>query len=145
MSPAISPGDHVLMEKFTLLSRKPRRGDIIVFTTKGIAGLASVEIWVKRVAGEPGEHLQLLDSQLYINNVRVTRSNAYGEIACKLPTLPGPPLITNLIVPSNSYFVLGDNSMNSSDSRYWGCVPETNILGRIVFCYWPPQRAGAVR
>ena len=52
---------------------------------------------------------------------------------------------TFLCRPIGSYFVLGDNSINSSDSRYWGTVPRGNIIGRVWICYWPPERAGRVK
>jgi signal peptidase I len=45
-----------------------------------------------------------------------------------------------LVVPKDSFFVLGDNSISSQDSRYWGFVPRKNILGRAMLIYWPPQR-----
>jgi signal peptidase I len=51
----------------------------------------------------------------------------------------------NMLVPSNQYFVLGDNSTQSIDSRYFGCVPAANIIGRAWLCYWPPQRIGLVK
>ncbi len=48
-------------------------------------------------------------------------------------------------VPDNSYFVLGDNSYNSYDSRYWGCVPAANVYGRVSRVYFPLSRAGVPR
>jgi signal peptidase I len=48
-------------------------------------------------------------------------------------------------VPAGRYFVLGDNSTNSLDSRFWGTLPRENIKGRIFFCFWPPARMGAVK
>jgi signal peptidase I len=48
-------------------------------------------------------------------------------------------------VPDHSFFLLGDNSVNSADSRIWGCAPGRNIRGRVAFCYWPPERIGRVK
>lgn len=146
MTPAVSPGDHVLMEGFTLLLRKPRRGDVVVFKTAGIASLPQATLYFKRVAGEPRDRLRISDGKLYINDTHVVLSNAVGTIAYLPP--PGTERMaryTNVSVPDGHYYVLGDNSTNSSDSRFWGCVPAGNILGRVAFCYWPPQRAGGVR
>jgi len=86
MAPAALPGDHVMMEGFTFLAHKPRRGDIVVFKADGIAALAvHGSIFIKRIAGEPGDHLQIFAGKLYINDNRVTLSNAVGEIAYHLP------------------------------------------------------------
>jgi signal peptidase I len=138
MTPAVAAGDHVMMEGMTFLAREPRRADIVVFRTDGIASLPPAQFYVMRVAGEPGDHLRISEGKLLINDKYVALSNALGEIVCALPK-------TELTVPDGSYFVLGDNSTNSLDSRYWGSVPRQNIIGRISFCYWPPYRVGGVR
>src|SRR5262245_36971568 len=59
MAPAISSGDHLMMEGFSYLVRKPRRGDVVVFRTTGIDGAPPNEIYIKRVAGEPGERVRI--------------------------------------------------------------------------------------
>ncbi len=146
MTPAVSAGDHVVMEGFTFLSRQPRRGDIVVFRTDGITSLPPRTFYVKRVAGEPGERVRISGGKLFINEKQVSLSNAVGEIAHDLPPQDQIlPLQTNVTVPSGCYFVLGDNSTNSFDSRFWGTVPRRNIIGRVSYCYWPPQRVGAVK
>jgi signal peptidase I len=146
MTPAVSAGDHVMMEGFSYLFHKPRRGDVVVFRTDGIPMLPPATIYMKRVVGEPGDRLRIAEDGLYINDQQVVLSNAFGKISYQLP--PGPPNsapYTNLTVPAGQYFVLGDNSSNSLDSRYWGCVPAKSILGRISFCYAPAGRFGSVR
>jgi len=146
MAPAVSAGDHVMMEGLSFLLRKPRRGDVVVFKTDDIVGLSPGMSYVKRVAGEPGDRLRITDGKLYINDQHVVLSNASGEITYQLPF--GSPIAaanTDLIVPEGEYFVLGDNSINSLDSRSWGCVPARNISGRIAFCYAPASRIGSVR
>jgi signal peptidase I len=146
MTPTVSPGDHVLMEGLTFLARKPRRGDVAVFKTDGIARLPAATIYVKRIVGEPGDRLRISDGKLYINDKHVALSNAAGEIAYPLPVgAESMASQTDVTVPDGQYYVLGDNSSNSSDSRFWGCVPAKNIMGRIAFCYWPPRKAGVVR
>jgi signal peptidase I len=145
MTPAVSAGDHVMMEGMTYLARKPRRGDIVVFKTDGIASLPPATFYVKRIAGEPGDHLQISDGTLFVNDQQVFLSNAVGRIAYDLPPRPGAfPPKTDVTVPDGCYFVLGDNSTNSFDSRFWGTVPRGNIKGRVLYRYWPPQRTGRV-
>lgn len=145
MAPAVSPGDHVFMEGLSYLGHKPRRGDIVVFRTDGIASLPEDTIYVKRVAGEPGDHLRISDGNLFINEKPVTLSNELGRISYLPSSHFAAPPNTNVTVAAGNYFVLGDNSTNSSDSRYWGSLPAQNVMGRICFCYWPPQRIGFVK
>ncbi len=146
MTPAVSAGDHVVMEGFTFLARKPRRGDIVVFRTDGIPSVPSGTFYVKRVAGEPGEHVRLSDGKLFVNGKQVVLSNALGEIVYDWPPGPaGSSPTTDFTVPEDGYFVLGDNSTDSLDSRFFGSVPRQNVIGRIWFCYWPLLRIGGVK
>ena len=146
MAPAVSVGDHVMMEDMTFQVRKPRHGDIVVFSTDGISSLPPAQFYVKRVAGEPGDHLRISQGMLFINDKHVGLSNAVGKIVYDLPPVAGAiPPKTEVTVPDGCYFVLGDNSANSFDSRFWGSVPRQNIIGRIAFRYWPPKRVGGVR
>jgi signal peptidase I len=146
MTPAVCSGDHVMMEGMTFLARHPLRGEIVVFRTDGIASLPPGQFFIKRVAGEPGDHLRISEGKLFINGKQVTLSNAAGEIVYDLPPgVEGSSPRTDVTVEDDCYFVLGDNSTNSLDSRFWGGLPRGNIVGRILFCYWPPQRAGGVR
>jgi signal peptidase I len=146
MAPAISPGDYLIRERFTFSARKPRRGDIVVFKTDGIAALPPATLYVKRIAGEPRDRLRISDGKLYINDKHVALSNALGEITYLPPAgVERMALQTDVTVPDGHYYVLGDNSTNSFDSRYWGFVPAANMKGRVAFCFSPRQRAGAVK
>jgi signal peptidase I len=143
MSPAVSGGDDIIVEGVTFLSRQPRRGDVVVFKTDGVVPLPSPTFYVKRIAGEPGDRVRISTGKLFINEKQVSLSNAVGEIIYDLP--PGLSVQTDVTVPSGCFFMLGDNSTNSFDSRFWGSVPRGNIIGRASFCYWPPGRIGGVK
>lgn len=146
MTPALSRGDQFIMEGFTFLLRHPRRGDVIVLKTDGIASLRAGGIYIKRVAGLPGDRLRMAGGQLYVNDAHVALKNQAGEI--HYVAVPGARYLTSsadiLAVPDGHHFVLGDNSADSVDSRTWGCVPAKNILGRASFRYWPLARIGGV-
>jgi len=144
MAPAIAAGDHVVMEGFSYLRRPPRRGDIVVFKTDAIPGLGH-ETYVKRIVGLPGEELRIDHDALYVNGERVSIRNKEGEIAYRTPNskfLRTPQ--ETYKIPPGSYFVLGDYAQRSLDSRIWGTLPASAILGRAVWCYWPPARIGHI-
>ena len=80
MTPTLSPGDHVMMEAFTYLSRQPRRGDVVVFRTDGIFPLPPDTLKVMRVSAEPGEHVRISEGKLFVNGKQVLLSNSVGTI-----------------------------------------------------------------
>jgi signal peptidase I len=146
MAPAIQAGDHVVMEHLTYWRHSPQRGDIAVFATDKIPRLGR-QTYVKRLVGLPGETLRLNNGALYVNGERISLRNKAGEINYVfLPSFS--KYLRNakdtVTVPPGCYFVLGDNSERSADSRMWGFVPAASVVGRIVWCYWPIQNAGGV-
>ncbi|HTV42555.1 MAG TPA: signal peptidase I [Candidatus Sulfotelmatobacter sp.] len=144
-APALSTGDHIVSEDFSFHWRNPRRGDIVMFKTDGLR-FANAPLYAKRVIGLPGERVGITNGDVYINGALVVISNAYGSIRyLPIPSMAATDYKDNTLVPSGQYFVLGDNSTKSFDSRYFGCVPITNIIGRAWLCYWPPQRIGLVK
>jgi signal peptidase I len=137
MAPAVRPGDHVYTEGISYLLGKVERGDIIVFKTDTISEIPTPRtIFLMRAAGLPGERVRIEDGRLFINDQPASLKNESGEIRyANMARLANPA--TTLTVPEGHYFVLGDTSTNSSDSRYWGFVPQQAVMGRVFFCYWP--------
>ena len=148
---AIDTGDQVFVDKFSYNFIKPHHGDVFVFRTNDIPGIqGDVEtgqpFYIKRLAGLPGDTLRLDPPRLFINDqpaeqvafgfARVIRAkDSYQGYFPGRDNLSAPD--HPFTVPPHSYFALGDNSYNSYDSRYWGTVPEENLVGRGLFVYWP--------
>ncbi len=150
-------GDHVIVNKFAYHFRNPTRGEVFVFTTKNIAGIRldppqqGSQHYIKRLAGVPGDTLDVRSPELYINGepakepgfrrvidnaVLPAKRGAYAYQGYS-PDSQIPLPITLANGPNREYFAMGDNSYNSSDSRYWGTVPAQNLVGCGSFCYWP--------
>jgi signal peptidase I len=134
--------DRVLANRFIYHFRKPRRGEIIVFKTPPLAQskCGSGGTFVKRLIGLPGETIQEKKGYMYINGrkliepyIKSDRRDTESDILGKV----GPYQI-----PKGMYFFMGDNRIQSCDSREWGPVPRKNIIGGVFAVYWPPQRIG---
>ena len=148
MAPTIEKGDKILMTGF----KKVQRGDVIVFVTDDIPYLtrpgSPPTTYVKRLVGLPGEKLRLTDGSLYVNGERIELTNKNGPIRYSHFQFGARYLVDDteiVTVPDDAYFVLGDNTGQSADSRFFGFVPMKSVLGRAVSCYWPPAHAGPLR
>ena len=149
---AIDTGDQVFVDKISYNFVKPHRSDVFVFRTNHIFGIredpeAGAPFYIKRLAGIPGDTLRIAPPFLYINEKKaeafgfrrvMEAKGSYRGYASGGNYLPQPG--QSFTVPEHSYFALGDNSHNSYDSRYWGPVPEENLVGRGLFVYWPFNR-----
>jgi signal peptidase I len=141
----VDTGDQVFVDKFSYNFVKPHRGDVFVFRTKNISGIAEQgQFYIKRLAGVPGDTLQVEPPKLLVNGKiaegygfeRVMKKkDGYHGYFARGQYLAAPD--RKFDVPQHTYFAMGDNSDNSSDSRYWGAVPERNLVGRGLFVYWP--------
>jgi signal peptidase I len=113
------------------------RGDVVAFETPAAARerCGAGGTYVKRVIGLPGERVTEADGYLSIDGQRLDE-----------PYIPASgrdhePKRT-WRVPAGAYFLLGDNRAQSCDSRVFGAVPKSDVIGRVVFVYWPPSRLG---
>jgi signal peptidase I len=176
----VSAGDHLFVDRLTYNFRKPERGEIVVFETKGIPeegrdryNIPANEFYIKRLIGLGGETLSLAQEyevtgappygasvpvgHLVVNGKPLSASTPHFE---NLYSFSNPPVHTNVLVyhdnqylghamvqnlsPGSEFqvrpdcgFVMGDNTMNSLDSRYWGDFPAQYIIGKSFFVYWP--------
>jgi signal peptidase I len=141
--------------------RDIQRNDIVVFVSVDTPGMYIV----KRIVGLPGDHLRVEGGDLYRNGEKLSESyvihsdppnppNPYSMYRDNFPKYPPPDpegmglpqewVLTmgshiqggEIVVPSDSYFGMGDNRDVSKDSRYWGFIPRANIIGRPMFIYW---------
>ncbi|OED41907.1 signal peptidase I [Chromatiales bacterium (ex Bugula neritina AB1)] len=158
MYPTLKPGDDIVVYKLgygnydlfnfdilnTELYATVRRGDVIVFDFPANPGLS----YIKRVIGLPGDQIKASDGDIFINDSKVPASVTKVEngITYLNESIDGNNYQIahihehkargsnfKVTVRPNSYFVLGDNRYNSNDSRYWGSVPEENLVGKLMF------------
>lgn len=108
------------------------RGDVIVFWYPKDPDKS----YVKRIIGLPGETIELRNGVVFINGEEMREDYLDGEHNQALMSFPPKK------IDEHYYFVMGDNRDNSSDSRYWGLVPEKYIYGKVFFRYWSPSSAG---
>lgn len=136
MSPAILPGDHLLVWRLKSLARV-RRGDLLVFRSTSLQKGDGSLLMIKRLIGLPGETVELNGGSLRVNG-QVT-----AERYIKYPkTFEG-----RYEIPQGCYFFLGDNRSSSHDARYWAMpyVLEKEIIGKAGFRIWPLQHLGFIQ
>jgi len=170
MEDTLLVGDHLLVNKFIYGTqvpfageqryfpvRDPKRGDIIVFewpvdTINENLQWYSRKDFIKRIVAIPGDRVSIKEKQLYVNGEPF---NIDEEVHKSPRTYPGcddigswtrsaservRDCMNETTVPTDSYFVLGDNRDNSRDSRFWGFVPRENIKGLAFIKYWSWDR-----
>lgn len=152
----VQAGDQIFCDRISYAFRQPKAGDVFVFITTGIQRIEMLhpdegsQYYVKRLAGTPGTALQIDPPRLFINGAIPTQpsflrvmseENGYQGYSNECSNGGTAPYLGSpddrFVVPPHSFFALGDNSYNSWDSRYWGIVPEQNVIGRALFVYWP--------
>ena len=132
-------GEYLLTDKIDYRFHQPSRGDVVVFK----APKHEEYDYIKRIVGLPGDQVSIKGGQVLINNEKLDES---GYLDPRTITRAGMYAEEGLIitVPIGSYFVMGDNRNNSSDSRDWGPVPIENIVGKAWVRYWPINQLGVV-
>lgn len=141
MLPQLHDGERLLVNKLVYYKFQSvdwghfERGDIVVFWYPRDPDKS----YVKRIIGLPGETVELKNGIVLINGTALSESYLDTEHNQSLPSFPPKK------VEEHYYFVMGDNRDNSSDSRYWGLVPEKYIYGKAFFRYWKPSEIGFLR
>ncbi len=158
-------GDHLFVDRVSYNFREPRRGDIVVFVTDNLRTVdrrrLSGRYFIKRLVGLPGDTLRLSNRKLYVKRpgeseftvVDEKMHPAFGRLYSGKGGYRGyvhpkreygaqyllTPIDT-FTLEDDQYFMMGDNSANSQDSRYWGPVPRSSIVGRAFLVWWPFTR-----
>jgi signal peptidase I len=135
MTPTLQIGDRIVVDKLSLHMGGVHRGDIIVFhrTEAVLCGRPAESYLVKRVIGLPGDHLSSHGNTVLVDGKPLAEPWLPANDPLETPVKP-------VTVPAGEYYVMGDDRGNSCDSRYWGEVPRSNIVGRVVARYWPLSR-----
>lgn len=144
MLPTLQIQDKILVEKVTpKITSKSNlskfRNNIIVFNVPEQlikAGYETDTALIKRVIGVPGDKVEVKEGNLYLNDVAQDNYIYDKNINYSI----GP-----LIVPEQSFWVMGDNRNNSMDSHIWGFLPYEKIIGRAILRYWPLNKIGPIR
>lgn len=139
-------GDMLLVDRLTLHFFPPKRGESVVFLTQKVPSLRDLDrYYIKRLVAIPGDRVAIFDDQLWINERpadfnAAMRANNHHEFPY-FGYLPLGNLNENTVsVSENSYFVLGDNSSNSYDSRFFGEIPQKALCGRPLWVFYPLNR-----
>ncbi|MDR1891124.1 MAG: signal peptidase I [Puniceicoccales bacterium] len=141
----IFPGDMLFVDKVSYHFRSPKIGESVVFTTNAIEAFARApKFFIKRLVGRPANTLSIRDNQLFIDKKLAatneileklnSKEEGYENGYCPVGMLAEG---CNVTVPKKNLFVLGDNSKDSYDSRFWGFVPEKSICGNPLVIFYP--------
>ncbi|MGD0052742.1 MAG: signal peptidase I [Vulcanimicrobiaceae bacterium] len=127
MEPRVRAGEFVLINTLAYRLGPVQRGDVVAFRHDA----PNPETYLKRVVGLPGERIEVRDGVVRIDG------RVLAEPYVRYPDHRSAPA---LVVPPNSYYVLGDNRAESDDSRNWGVLQARDIAGKAVVGIWPPRR-----
>ncbi len=147
MEPTLQIGDRIVVDKLSYHLHGVGTGDIVVFSTPPNEDCAGppVSDLVKRVIGLPGQTVSLSEGRVYVNGALLPQP--WLPLAVRTETYPGPSLAPYSLhhpyrVPSGDVYVMGDNRPESCDSRYWGPIRESSIVGKVDVRIWPLSRIG---
>jgi signal peptidase I len=134
MMPGLEDQERIFVNKFVYRWEPIERGDIIVFRYPRDTSKS----YIKRVIGVAGDRVRIVNGQVYVNGEALDEDYVPSDYA-------DGRSYSELVVPRNSYFVLGDHRTMSSDSREFGPVNDRYIYGKAVFGYWPMEKLGRLR
>ena len=132
MERTLEQGQYLLVDKLTPRFDPYSRGDIVVFTPPGEDAGTSVP-FIKRVIGLPGDQIEISDGQVLVNGFELDEDGYVYDDQATQPTGED----SSFEVEPDTLFVMGDHRSNSTDSRVFGPIPSTQVIGRAWLRYWP--------
>ena len=133
MDPTLKINDRVLVNKLSYDLHDVHRGDIVVFESPPDEGSSTKDL-IKRVIGLPGERVESRDGRIYIDGQVLDEPYLQDHVQTGA--------MDAVTVPVDHYWVMGDNRGNSRDSRFFGAIPESLIIGRAFIRVWPVTNLG---
>jgi signal peptidase I len=138
MEPTLNVGDRILVFKLAYDFASPATGDVVVFKAPPAekCGDPSVTDLVKRIVGLPGQTIWSERNTIYVDGKPLHQDWPHYRLLLT-------PITRQLIAP-NHYFMMGDNHPASCDSRDWGTLPRSDIIGKVVLKIWPLSQFGTI-
>lgn len=173
MYPTLKPDQRLILDRWSRTTKQmPERGDIITFEAPSDDSYVEIdkfnsndviakysdeptnwfsnfvyhvleigkESYIKRVIGLPGDHIQISNGKVYINGEELDEPYLQEGVTTNM----GKYAFSDLIVPENCVFAMGDNREHSTDSRAFGCIPLEKIEGKVLIRFWPLNLFGKV-
>lgn len=171
MFSTLVPGDRLMLNRWVItVNGEIKRGDVITFEAPTVTNVKIADLnnpvavydynptdfwekfnyyflengkvsYIKRVIGMPGEHVRIENGKVYIDDKELDES--YLPAGTKTESIGG--VFTDLVVPEDCLFVLGDNRAGSTDSRAFGCIPRDRVESRVLFRFWPLNKFGGIK
>lgn len=138
MVPTFINGDYILTDKLTYRFSPPKKGDVIVLKNPKNEDVD----FIKRIIATPSDTLKVSEGFVFVNGAKLPEAYLPTGTTTKAGAFIAEG--SEIKVGSNQYFVFGDNRDHSSDSREWGSITKEEIVGKVIFRYWPPQTFGII-
>jgi signal peptidase I len=142
METTVLPDQYVLIDKLTPHWASFARGDIVVLQPPEAYQPENGVPFIKRVIGLPGDRVELKDGTVYVNGTALDEPYVFTRDGVRQTTDPTPGGPSDWLVPAGQIFVMGDHRQNSADSRIFGPVDISHVIGRAWLRYWPIDSFG---